>query len=84
MTRRSRMDLIVDILTEALSGANKTRIMYRANLNFVRFNAYLTEMLRSGLLVREKNGNGQVVYRTSAAGVTLLETLAKAKDLIAV
>ena len=78
------MGVIVDILTEAMSGANKTRIMYRANLNFLRFNVYLSEMMSSGLLMREKNGNGQVVYKTTEAGVALLEMLYKAKELIAI
>ncbi len=78
------MVVIVDILNEALSGANKTRIMYRANLNFLRSNAYLSEMMNSGLLAREKNGNGQVIYRTTEAGVALLEMLYKAKELIAI
>ena len=41
MVRRSRTGVIIDILTEVLDGANKTRIMYRANLNFLRFKRYL-------------------------------------------
>jgi predicted transcriptional regulator len=78
------MEVIADILTEAMSGANKTRIMYRANLNFLRFDVYLSEMLRNGLLTREKNGNGQVMYKTTEAGVALLDTLSKAKKLMAI
>jgi predicted transcriptional regulator len=78
------MEVIGDILTEAMSGANKTRIMYRANLNFLRFNVYLSEMLESGLLAKEKNGNGQLMYKTTESGVALLETLQKAKELMAI
>ena len=78
------MELIADILTEAASGANKTRIMYRANLNFLRFNVYLSEMLGSGLLAKEKNGNGQVTYKTTDEGLSLLETLQKARELMAI
>ena len=84
MGRRSRMEVIADILTEATSGANKTRIMYRANLNFARFNVYLAEMLDNGLLTREKNGDGQVMYKTSETGEALLETLQKARELMAI
>jgi predicted transcriptional regulator len=40
MTRKSRAEVIMDVLTEALDGANKTRIMYRANLNFLRLRAH--------------------------------------------
>lgn len=76
------MELVADILAEAMSGANKTRIMYRANLNLSRFDVYLSELLKNGLLTREKNGNGPIVYRTTAAGVSLLETLRKAEELM--
>ena len=42
--RRSHVEVIVEILSEALNGANKTRLMYRCNLNFGRFNRYLREL----------------------------------------
>ena len=77
------MEVIVDILTEALEGANKTRIMYRANLNFMRFNCYLSELVENGLLVVE-DGGGRVVYRVTERGKTLLETLRKAQGFMAV
>ncbi|MDI6805123.1 MAG: winged helix-turn-helix domain-containing protein [Candidatus Bathyarchaeia archaeon] len=47
--RRSRTEVIVNLLNEALSGANKTRLMYQCNLNFMRFNCYLQELLDAGL-----------------------------------
>ena len=84
MTRRSRTEVIVDVLTEALNGANKTRIMYRANLNFMRFNNYLSELTESGLLKRENNGDGRVMYKTTKNGKALLETLEKARRFISI
>jgi len=78
------VEVIVDILTEALEGANKTRIMYQANLNFTRFNCYLSEMVENGLLVVEDGGDGRVVYRATERGKTLLETLRKAQGFMAV
>ena len=83
MTRRSRTEVIIDILTEALGGANKTRIMYRANLSFLRFNYYLSEMLENGLL-KEKRSSGRVTYEATSAGRVLLETLLKAQELMPV
>ena len=75
----------MDILTEALDGANKTRIMYRANLNFLRFNYYLSEMLENGLLIEEPHGNGRViVYKATRSGKALLETLRKAQQFISI
>ena len=84
MSRRSRMEVIIDILTESLDGANKTRIMYRANLNFLRFNCYLSEMLENGLLRKENNSDGRVVYRATESGKVLLETLRKAQQFMAI
>jgi len=82
MTRRSRTEVVVDILNEALDGANKTRIMYRANLNFLRFNRYLSEMLENGLLTGENDGGGRVVYRVTEDGKALLKTLHKAQEFM--
>lgn len=81
--RRSRSEVIVDILSEALNGANKTRIMYRANLNFVRFNLYLQELLDKKLIEKIKNNpDGTVFYRTTPAGRQLLEVLRKAQGFM--
>ena len=83
MVRRSRTEVIIDILSEALKGANKTRIMYRANLNFLRFNKYFGELVSQGLveLVTNPDDTG-LVYRTTDKGRALLETLKKAKRFI--
>lgn len=83
MTRRSRTEVIVDILTEAHDGANKTRIMYRANLNFMRFNQYLSELLENGLL-EENRVNGRVVYKVTQSGKDLLCTLRRAQEFMSV
>ena len=86
MRRRSRTEVIIDILSEALGEANKTRIMYRANLNFLRFNRYFGELLDAGLIeVFDNPGSefsGGVVYRTTEKGRELLKVLEKAKRFI--
>lgn len=83
--RRSRTEVIIDILNEALKGANKTRIMYRANLNFLRFDRYFGELLRAGLVEIVDNPGvefGGVVYKISEEGRELLDTLRKASEFI--
>ena len=74
----------MDILIEALDGANKTRIMYRANLNFLRFNRYLLEMLENGLLKKVNDGDARVVYKATENGKALLETLRKAQEFMSI
>ncbi len=77
------MEVVADILTEALNGANKTRIMYRANLNFVRFKKYFSVLLDRGLVAEVDNpGDGGVLYKTTEEGRALLAVLRKARRLI--
>jgi predicted transcriptional regulator len=48
--RRSNMDICVDILKAAEGGANKTRIVYQANLNFKIVKNYLKKLIEKDLL----------------------------------
>jgi len=48
--RRSYLDVMADILKVAKTGANKTRIVYRSNLNFALLDEYLETMTETGLI----------------------------------
>ena len=81
--RRSRAEVVADILNEALDGANKTRLIYRCNLNFVRFNRYLQELLTADLVeCMNANPEGIALYRTTDKGRELLEVLRKANEFL--
>lgn len=81
--RRSRTEVVCDILSEALDGANKTRLMYHCNMNFLRFNRYLNELLEAGLLVRaDSNPSNVVLYETTDNGRELLRVLRKANEFL--
>jgi len=81
--RRSRTEVIVAILNEALDGANKTRLMYRCNLNFMRFNRYLREMLDAGLIECEDfNPERILLYKTTDKGRELLKVIRKANEFL--
>ena len=83
--RRSRIEVVCNILSEALGGANKTRLMYHCNLNFMRFNRYLQELLDAGLLERiDSNPEGVVLYKTSDKGRELVKVLRKANEFMSV
>jgi predicted transcriptional regulator len=83
--RRSRVEVIYNILSEALGGANKTRLMYHCNLNFMRFNRYLQELLDAGLIERVgSNLGGVVLYKTSNKGRELVKVLRKASEFVSV
>lgn len=82
--RRSHTEVILDILTEASEGTNKTRLMYSCNLNFGLFNRYLKELLDAGLIEKadENKPCGLAIYKTSNKGIELLEVLRKADKLL--
>ncbi|RLI40635.1 DNA-binding protein [Candidatus Bathyarchaeota archaeon] len=83
--RRSRAEVIIDILSEALSGANKTRLMYRCNLNFLKFNRYLKELMDAGLIeCIETSPDDIAVYKTTEDGRKLLKVLRKANEFLSV
>ncbi|MEM3622385.1 MAG: winged helix-turn-helix domain-containing protein [Candidatus Bathyarchaeia archaeon] len=83
--RRSRTEVIASILDEALSGANKTRLMYRCNLNFTRFNSYLKELLDTNLIeCINANPEGIVFYKTTEKGRELLKVLRKANEFLSI
>ena len=83
LKKRGWVDISIDILESAVSPTNKTRLMYRSNLNYVRFNAYFYEFLRKGLLEEAESpgGNGGVVYVISKQGKILLAALRNAEKL---
>ena len=76
------MEVVADILAEALNGANKTRIMYRANLNFLSFHRYFSELLDKELIVRENASDGRVVYRTTDKGRRFLKIIRDVEEII--
>lgn len=77
--RRDRTKVIVDILTEALKGANKTRLVYRSNLNFTLFKSYITFLIDKGLI--EVINTPEGCYRTTGKGIEFLESYKKIREL---
>ena len=48
--RRNDLDICADILEVTKKGANKTRMVYQANLNFSIIKGYIKRLTDSGLL----------------------------------
>ncbi|MEM3566299.1 MAG: winged helix-turn-helix domain-containing protein [Candidatus Bathyarchaeia archaeon] len=83
--RRSKKEIICEILSEALNGANKTRLMYRCNLNLERFNYYLRELLKAKLLeCITPNPSGITIFKTTDKGKELLKILQRADELFSI
>ena len=73
--KRSRQEIISQILEICINGASKTKIVYQANLNFKTVNPYLDLLIKNGLImVNEKQ---VTLYETTQEGKSLLERLQK-------
>jgi predicted transcriptional regulator len=70
--RRSRMDIVVDVLTVALDGVLKTRIMYEANLSYKLLQRYLA-LLQKENLIEAVRREGVTIYVTTEKGRSLLQ-----------
>ena len=51
--KRGRIDIIIDVLKTAMVGVNKTRIVYKANLNFKLADKYLALLQKNGLMEKK-------------------------------
>jgi len=73
--KRSRQEIISQILEICMGGASKTKIVYQANLNFKMVNPYLDLLIKNGLImVNEKH---VTLYETTLKGKNLLENMQK-------
>jgi predicted transcriptional regulator len=69
MPKRRRVEILAAVLSSAVRGARKTRIMYDANLSYSIFTKYLEETIGLGFL---QFGNGS--YQTTTMGLKFLES----------
>jgi predicted transcriptional regulator len=79
--KRGWAEITVDILAATLNPEKKTRIMYKANLNYDRFNQYFNDFLRKGFIFETDDYVGNTAYKISERGKTLLAVLRKAEEL---
>jgi predicted transcriptional regulator len=69
MTKRSKHEILAEILTICQKGANKTRIVYQANLNFSTVGPHLKTLTANGYIVMGEDR----IYRSTPAGERYLE-----------
>ena len=81
-TKRSRDRIISEILNICIEGANKTQIVYRANLNFKTVNPYINLLIENKLITTK---NGQIVkYETTERGMNLLHNYSFIQDALSI
>lgn len=71
--KRSKSEIILNILTLCVKGASKTKIVYRANLNSKTATPYIELLSEKGLLnIRTCSS---IVYETTPLGIEVMKTL---------
>jgi predicted transcriptional regulator len=80
MTRRDRMQIMVSILDTCTRGANKTRIVYQANLNFRTVNPYLELLEKRGLI--QVTEDATTLYKTTPKGLELINSYSGINDML--
>lgn len=76
-SRRSELEVKMDILRVVTQGANKpTQIMYKANLSWVALLVHLKSLVGSGFLSEVEFANRRV-YETTPKGLDLFQSYQK-------
>ncbi len=70
-SRRSRHEIIMAILEVVVDGANITKIVYKANINFKMAKNYLNYLIEKEL-IEVLSVNGRDVYKITEKGKSML------------
>ena len=79
--RRSRDQILIEIMSRCVIGENITRIVYQTNTNFTTIRAYLDLLTKNGLL--ECHGTSPRLYRTTPKGIELMGRLKRIQKEVA-
>jgi predicted transcriptional regulator len=71
--RRSREEIIFEILSICIEGEKVTKIVYRANTNFTTIKAYLNLLKKKELI--ECPESSSRLYRTTPKGIDMINRL---------
>ena len=84
LRKRSDIDIMANILSEANNDTKKTRIMYRCNLSHSQLQVYLKILCEMGFLASHSKKEGAKLnyFRTTSKGLKFLDTYRALKDLM--
>lgn len=78
--KRSEIEILADILKVAESGAKKSQIVYKANLNFKIVEGYLNILRSSGLITGPEGQKN--IFNTTEKGIGYIEHFETFKNFI--
>jgi len=82
--KRSDIDIMANILSEANKGKKKTRIMYRCNLSHSQLQVYLQVLRDMGFLASHSKKEGAKLnyFKTTSKGFKFLDAYRTLKSLM--
>ena len=80
--RRSNIQVIADILAEAIKGASKTKLVYKANLNFKVMERYLRFLSDRNMIELLTNRGGRDKFITTQRGKEFLYHYSQVEDIL--
>ena len=79
MKYRSKTEIVEQVLSAAIGGSTKTKIMYKAFLSYSQLGEYLTLLVAGGFLEYEQ---GRLIYKTSHKGIQYLRKVEEINKFI--
>jgi predicted transcriptional regulator len=79
--KRGWGSITIDVLESTLRPERKTRIMYKSNLNYARFNRYFCDLLEKCFIETVPDSKGKPLYKITEQGKTFLAALKKVQDV---
>ena len=72
--RRSKDQIVIEILSRCEYGENITKIVYQTNTNFTTIRTYLNLLTKNDLLERQ-GATSPILYKTTAKGTEMMNRL---------
>jgi predicted transcriptional regulator len=78
--RRSKDQIVIEILSRCADGENITKIVYQTNTNFTTIRTYLNNLTKNDLL--ECQGTSPILYKTTAKGIETMNRLKQIQNAV--
>jgi len=78
--RRSKDQIVIEILSRCADGENITKIVYQTNTNFTTIRTYLNHLTENDLL--ECQGTSPILYKTTAKGIETMNRLKQIQSAV--
>ena len=71
--KRDKFHIIACVLETCTGGARKTKIMYKANLNFIQLGHYIAITTKYALLAKQIDDEGNAILTVTPRGLDFLQ-----------